>query len=214
MKIAAKHRFPAALELLLREATSSGTSMSPGITSMGGNRPKVMPLVRLFSFLIPTRAAVIEVHIGDQTILVPASRWEESALPAPMPIDREIMTSPMSDAVTLPLVRLAFGRSGDKGDSANIGIIARQPEYLPWIKRALTEEAVALYFAHLCDGTVTRFDVPGIHALNFVLTRALGGGGIASLRNDPQGKGYAQMLLDYPVPVTREVAKQISAGAE
>ncbi len=80
-------------------------------------------------------------------------------------------------------------------------MIARKPDYLPAIRAALTTEAVASWFAHLVEGPVERFDWPGIHGLNFVLHNALGGGGIASLRNDPQGKAFAQMLLDFPVPV-------------
>jgi len=107
---------------------------------------------------------------------------------------------------TVPLVRLAWGRSGDKGDAANIGIIARRPEFLPFIRAALTEQAVAGYFAHLVKGKVERFDLPGTHALNFLLQEALGGGGIASIRMDPQAKAYAQMLLDFPVPIPAEMA--------
>ena len=205
LKIAAKHQNPAALDLLLREATSSGTSMAPGITGMGGNRPKAAPVVRLFSFL--ASAADIDAKVciaGDTLCIAPALATGADAPLEPLSVVEDV-PSP-ADAVTLPLVKLAWGRSGDKGDSANIGVIARRSEYLPWIRSALTEKAVADHFAHLCDGTVTRFDLPGVNALNFLLTRALGGGGIASLRNDPQGKGYAQMLLDYPIPIPRELA--------
>ena len=101
---------------------------------------------------------------------------------------------------TLFVVTFLVGCS-DKGDDSNIGVIARKPDYLPAIRAALTTEAVAGWFAHLVEGPVERFDWPGIHGLNFLLHNALGGGGIASLRNDPQGKAYAQILLDFPVPV-------------
>jgi hypothetical protein len=107
------------------------------------------------------------------------------------------------DTVTVPLADLAWARSGDKGDSANIGVIARKPDYLPYIRAALSERAVADYFGHLVAGPVTRYEVPGIDALNFLLERALGGGGIASLRNDPQGKAYGQILLDHPVEIPK-----------
>jgi hypothetical protein len=103
--------------------------------------------------------------------------------------------------VEVPLIRLAWGRSGDKGDTSNIGIIARRPEWLPLLREQLTEDRVAQWLAHLVQGTVTRFDVPGIHALNFLCTRALDGGGMASLRNDALGKGMAQILLSMPVRV-------------
>ncbi|MGA2128978.1 MAG: hypothetical protein ABSG76_22840 [Xanthobacteraceae bacterium] len=108
---------------------------------------------------------------------------------------------------TLPLLALAVGRSGDKGNSANIGIIARRPEFLPWLRAALTSQAVKNFFAHTGVAAVERFEVPGIHALNFVLHDALGGGGVASLRIDPQGKAFAQMLMDLPVPVPRAIAE-------
>lgn len=207
MKIAAKHTQPAALDLLLREATSSGTSMSPGITGMGGNRPKVSPVVRLFSFLVPVGALEQRLHIEGRTLEVPSQIVADEQDPPPATVDLPEAGN-LFDAVDVPLIRLAWARSGDKGDHANIGVIARHPDYLPWIRQAMTEQAVADYFSHLCAGTVMRFDVPGIHGLNFLLTRALGGGGIASVRNDPQGKGYAQMLLDHRVPVPRELVER------
>ena len=101
-------------------------------------------------------------------------------------------------------MRLAWGRSGDKGDTANIGIIARRPEFLPLLRAQLTPAAVKAYFAHLVQGEVERYEVHGIHALNFLLHQALGGGGMASLRVDPLAKGYAQMLLDLPLAVPEE----------
>ncbi|MEP4753046.1 MAG: hypothetical protein ABJZ74_09915, partial [Nitratireductor sp.] len=94
----------------------------------------------------------------------------------------------------------------DKGDIANIGILARKPDYLPYIRTALTEEVVKGYFAHLCNGVIERFDLPGSNALNFLLHESLGGGGIASVRIDPQGKGFAQMLLDIEIPVPADLA--------
>ncbi|RUS16161.1 hypothetical protein BC937DRAFT_91560 [Endogone sp. FLAS-F59071] len=93
------------------------------------------------------------------------------------------------------LVKVAYDRSGDKGDCCNIGIIARDPKHYPYLKQALTEQVVANYMAHLCQGTVKRYELPGSYALNFVLTKSLGGGGLSSLRVDRQGKTYAQMLL-------------------
>ena len=110
-------------------------------------------------------------------------------------LDIEVLTGTMS----YTLGDLAYARSGDKGDSCNIGVIARDPKYLPYIKKYVTTEAVHSYFEHFIDsneGKVTRFDLPGINAVNFLLEKSLGGGGIASLRPDPLGKSFAQMLLD------------------
>jgi hypothetical protein len=103
--------------------------------------------------------------------------------------------------VDVPLVRLAWARSGDKGNTANIGVIARRPEWLPLLWARLTPQAVAAYLAHLVHGPVQRFHLPGIHAMNFLLHEALDGGGPASRRMDPLGKGLAQILLDMPVAV-------------
>ncbi|MEX0408891.1 hypothetical protein ABGN05_24945, partial [Aquibium sp. LZ166] len=94
-----------------------------------------------------------------------------------------------------------------------IGVIARKPEYLPYIRSALTEETVKDYFAHLCNGPVERFELPGTHALNFLLHDSLGGGGIASVRIDPQGKGFAQMLLDIQIPVPADLAARDGLNA-
>jgi hypothetical protein len=126
---------------------------------------------------------------------------EPHSLP-PSPKAQSILTP-------VPLIRLAYGRSGDKGNKANIGIIARQSEYLPYIWTALTPEVVASCFSRFLDGPVERFLLPGIHAINFVLHDVLGGGGMASLRNDAQGKGYAQILLTQPIDLPASLAEQI-----
>jgi hypothetical protein len=107
--------------------------------------------------------------------------------------------------VQVPLLRLAYARSGDKADTANIAVIARKPVYVPLIRRALTPALMAAHFSHLVRGPVQRFEAPGLSAFNFVLTQALGGGGMASQRIDPQGKAYAQMALEIPIPVPRSL---------
>ena len=104
--------------------------------------------------------------------------------------------------IEVPLKDLAWGRSGDKGDKANIGIIGRESEYLPWIAAKLTADYVGDRFAHfMASPDIDRYYMPGLPALNFLLHNALGGGGIASLRNDPQAKAYAQVLLDTPIAI-------------
>ncbi|HVT35428.1 MAG TPA: terpene utilization protein AtuA, partial [Nevskiaceae bacterium] len=89
----------------------------------------------------------------------------------------------------------------------NIGVIARKPEFLPHIRRALSVGAVKKYFAHVLEGgeggKVERWELPGTHALNFLLYNCLGNGGAASLRTDPQGKCFAQMLLDFPIAIPK-----------
>jgi hypothetical protein len=119
---------------------------------------------------------------------------------------------PPVKGVEVPLVKLAFGRSGDKGNTSNIGLVARRPEYLAIILGQVTPAAVKAYFAHLVKGEVKRFLLPGINACNFMLFEALDGGGPASQRMDPLGKGMAQMLLDFPIRVDRELAVQLGAA--
>ena len=202
LKLTVTHDERRALEIFAREVTSPGTSMSPGTTGFFGGRPKASSIVRLFSFVIPKDQVVNRVWMAGEEwpVELPTAGGFDTAsvkpaLPAPAP------APPSGPTVTVPLVRLATGRSGDKGNNSNIAIVARKPEYLPLIRHVLTPAAVAEHLGHLFDGArrVERFEVPGINALNFVLYDALGGGGIASLRNDSLGKAYAQMLLDFPV---------------
>jgi hypothetical protein len=122
-----------------------------------------------------------------------------------LPIDQQ-------DMIQMPLVQLAWGRSGDKGNKANIGIIARRQEYYPYIVSALTEQIVAQRFAHFIekqndDKSVEAYLLPGLHAINFLIHNVLGGGGVASVRNDAQGKGYAQILLATPISVPADLIK-------
>ncbi len=207
MRLAVAHTKREALEIFSREIAPAGTSWSPGTTGMGGGRPKVTPAVKPCFFLLEKSAceASITLDGGRQAVAVPVQGAYAESLrkPAPAPAQGAGLV-PQGATTAMPLVRLAWGRSGDKGDSANIGIIARRAEFLPLLRAQLTPDAVKQYLSHLVLGKVERYDVPGIHALNFVLHQALGGGGMASLRVDPLAKGYAQMLLDLPVVVPVE----------
>lgn len=218
LRIAVAHEEKSALEIFVREIAPAGTSMAPGTTGGGGGRAKPQPIVRLFSFLIPK--AMISPRIicdGHEMRFEPSHDHggEDQA------DDGEVANSPAMISVagtakeatqSVPLIRLAWGRSGDKGNDANIGIIARDRVFLPIIRAEVTAERVRDYFRHVVKGDVMRYDLPGVGAVNFLLKDALGGGGIASLRNDPQGKAYAQMLLDMPVDVPRSLLSRIFPG--
>ena len=93
------------------------------------------------------------------------------------------------------LIELAHARSGDKGDTANVGLIARRPEFYPLLVERVTAEAVKRHFDGLCRGDVERFELPNLGALNFLLHESLGGGGTVSLKTDAQGKTYSSALL-------------------
>ncbi|MGY6534143.1 MAG: acyclic terpene utilization AtuA family protein [Pararhodobacter sp.] len=200
VKIGLRHDDPKALEVFAREFAHPGVSMAQGLTGVLHGRPKPAPMVRVFSFLWPKAQVAVAADLDGRAIEVPdvpaAASSDAPALP-PMPG----YTLPPGDTATVPLRALAWGRSGDKGDDANIGLIARRAEYFPLLCAQMTDDRVAAFFAHYLQGGVTRYALPGFHALNFHLRAVLGGGGSASLRYDPQAKTYAQMLLDLPVTV-------------
>ncbi len=93
------------------------------------------------------------------------------------------------------LIKIAHARSGDKGDTANIGLIALKPEYYPLLVEKVTAERVKEHFAGICKGKVERFELPNLGALNFLLYEALGGGGTITLKHDAQGKTLSTALL-------------------
>lgn len=101
----------------------------------------------------------------------------------------------------IQLNSIAHARSGDKGDSANIGLIALKPEHYAVLAREVTAARVKQHFAELCTGEVERFELPNLHALNFVLHHALDGGGLVSLRTDNQGKTYSTALLRMEIDI-------------
>ena len=203
LRVAVMHPQKAALELFAREIAPAGTSWSPGTTGADG-RPSPSPSIRQFSFLIDKQRLTPRVLLGSRElpVVVPAGQDDVPA-PAARPAAAPGGPTTAGDSIEVPLVRVACGRSGDKGDTSNVGIIARKPEWLPLLRELLTEERVKEWLGHRVLGTVTRYDLPGIHAMNFLCTQALGGGGMASLRNDPLGKGMAQILLCMPVRVPR-----------
>lgn len=108
----------------------------------------------------------------------------------------------------VPLVQLAHARSGDKGDSANIGLIAYEAELYPILVEQVTAERVKAHFGDWVRGRVERYELPNLHALNFVLHEALDGGGTVSLRTDAQGKVLSAALLRLDVEVCGEVAER------
>ncbi len=208
MRLSVEHDDRRALEIFSREISPAGTSWSPGTTGFGSGRPKAAPIVRLTSFLLPKSDVRISMEVDGVReavdVFVPAERngadapdaaqADTARVPVPTPADD-------SETILVPLVAVAWARSGDKGDTANIGVIARDPAYLPILREQLTAASVGAYFAHLVRGATRRYDLPGIGAFNFMLDEALGGGGMASMRIDPLAKGMAQMLLDIPIRV-------------
>jgi hypothetical protein len=207
VKIAARHDQKEALALLGREIAPMSTGGVVGMTgSFGAGRVSPTPVIRMFSCLVPKTQVPVTIEMDGRSITLERAAksggFTAADLPAEAPAAPSLPTTgPNAATATVPLVALAYGRSGDKGDNANIGIFARRPEYEPILDAEVTEEAVAKYFAHRIQGKVTRWRLPGIGGFNFLLRQALGGGGMASLKADPLAKAFAQMLLDMPVRV-------------
>jgi len=217
LRVSVRHSKREALELFAREIAPAGTSWAPGTTGASG-RPSVSPSIRQLAFFVAkARFAPAVVFRGERIAVAIPSGTEDGA-------SRDVAADAgaagdagatgdanagsdahSTDLVDVPLIRLAWARSGDKGDTANVGVIARSAALVPVLRAQLTAERVAAHLAHLVDGPVVRYELPGIGGFNFVCERALGGGGMASLRNDPLGKGMAQMLLSMPMRVDPRV---------
>jgi len=125
---------------------------------------------------------------------------------------RPTAVPPYRRTALLQLRWLAHARSGDKGDTANVGLIALVPEYYDVLKREVTVPRVARHFKGMVSG-VERFELPNLNALNFLLHGALDGGGTISLKTDAQGKVYSTALLRMEVPVPAALARRLKPAA-
>ncbi|MEO0030278.1 MAG: hypothetical protein RIS94_36 [Pseudomonadota bacterium] len=213
LKIVVDHQNPAACALFGREQTTAimnmavGTSIAPIIAA-----PRAFPLTGMFFALIDRDRVAATVRIEGEEI-----PFTDPVIPAfdPALIVRP-STSPATDAgaVEVPLIRLAWARSGDKGRLFNVAVIARRAEYLPYIRLSLTEGAVADWYRHLFDdpaqARVDAYAVPGTHAINFVAHDAQGGGINLSPRFDAAAKSMGQHLLEMPVRVPAHLARELA----
>jgi hypothetical protein len=213
-RMVVNHQDKSATEMFLRAQRAISVSMAPGIATVALGAT-VAPVYRVFSFLLDKEHVSLGVAIDREVrpVAVATSGGFRDSLPArpdPLPV---AAAGTASD--TVPLLCLAWTRSGDKSDMSNIAVIARHPDYVPYLNAALSIEMVTRWYAHLFerpeDARVERFELPGLYALNFLLHGALGGGGSASLRFDPMGKALAQQLLDFPVPVSPAILRTLQS---
>ena len=209
LRLSLRHPQREALQLFAREFAAPGTSWSPGTTGGGGGRPAVQAVIVPGAFLVPRSEVVARVQLSGADVAesfeIPFGHPAPAGSPPQWP-DPAAPAAPTGPTRRVPLVALAWGRSGDKGDLSNIGLIARRPEWLPTLWAQVTQEAVMGWLGHLVKGPVDRYHLPGLHAMNLVIHQALDGGGPASLRLDPLGKGMAQMLLELPIEVPADWA--------
>lgn len=210
LRLMATHSNKNALIILSHEMAQASTGMAPGVMNYLGGRPSISPSIHLFSFFLPKNQVSVEVNLNKLNYQIDVATSPEYSSPPKKDKNSKVLSIIQEEEIKVPLIKLAFARSGDKGNHANIGVISRKPEYLPYIQSALTPESVAQYFNHVLEGTVECWNVPGINGINFLLKNSLGGGGMASLNIDPQGKTYAQQLLEYEIPVTEEIANGIN----
>jgi len=198
LKIGMRHAEKEGLQIFASEFAPFGL-VAQGMTGVFAGRPRVAPVFRVFHLLAEKGGVPVSVRIGDDVTdieIAPGTADARVSTPAP-----SNGGSPAS-SVSVPLRQLAYGRSGDKGDKANIGLMARRPEFAAVIREQVTTERVAAFFHHYAPGQVTRWELPGLHAFNFLIDSVLGGsGGTSTLRYDPQGKSYAAMLLTMPVTI-------------
>ncbi len=212
-KYGVHHSQPKALTFASAELAYLATSAAPGMSAFGVTRTKHQPLMRVHSTLINKNSVPINVQLGSDIIINQCylTPDESSDHPRVKFTDKQtVLTNagPQTNWQTVTLEQLAYARSGDKGDNASIGVIARKSEFVGIIHHQLTAKAVAQYFAHTIKGDVTRFEIPGFNAFNFFMTKALGGGGTGSVQIDSQGKTLAQMLLSIPIKIPKELLEQ------
>lgn len=201
MRIAITHSDKKAAAIFSREIAPAGTSYAPGTSgNFGMGRPNVTPLVKMFSCFVPKHMQTAVVQVGGEPV-----QYLEPEHPKARAETRPI-TERSFEKVTVPrellgkpLIEIAHGRSGDKGDTSNVGIVARKPEYWALLQHLLRPENVKNYLAHLVKGEIHTFELPQVQAFNLVMKEALDGGGMTSMRNDPLGKGMAQVLLNMKI---------------
>ena len=205
LKFAAKHQDIRAVGIMLKESVGLGLATPPGLSGFVGGRPKPSPIVRLFSFLIDKKNVKVTIDNGSISKKFLVNEPEDFDLSSIEKHKPPQVDDKDDQFIDVPLIKIAYGRSGDKGNKANIGIISRNEKFYPIICKYLTEDIVKKCFSKFLKGNVEKYYLPGSYSINFMLDDVLGGGGPASLRNDPQGKAYAQILLDQKIPVPKKL---------
>uniref|UniRef100_A0A7S1YC50 Uncharacterized protein n=1 Tax=Sexangularia sp. CB-2014 TaxID=1486929 RepID=A0A7S1YC50_9EUKA len=200
------------LATFTREVAPAATGMVPGLASAGAGRPKIRPMLEHVTLFVDRTRVSARVRVdANESIVSMHCAHTEVPTPSTSPQLVPRYTGLAEPMVRVRLVDLCYGRSGDKGDSANVALIARHPTHLPFLAHIVTESLIRHWFAHLlaATSTVTRFVLPGIAALNFLMTEALGGGGLNSLRLDNQGKTYGQLLLAQSIAVPQSMVQEV-----
>lgn len=195
--------------------------MAPGIIGVSGGRPRPTGNMVHFAVLVPKLSLVPRCTVGPGNFVINCpfapnlyhDLIADQPLVLPPMVDKYPPSWTNSPKVKIPLIAVCLARSGDKGDSANIGVISRNPMFYPYLNEILTENLVAEYMKHLLTpkSVVKKYLLPGSFSFNFFITKCLGGGGLSSLQIDRQGKSYAQLLLSMHVEIPAEWMKTFSS---
>ena len=204
LRFSARAADPKALGAMARELAGIALAGPAGICGAGG-RPQVSPAFGYWPARIPRSKVTARMWMDSHHEDHPCAAGP-SAAPAIAPETGGVAAAPRPARTSrVPLSRVAYGRSGDKGDNANIGIAALRPQLYPELLREVTAERVAAFYASNVHGPVTRFRLDNLCAMNFLLRNALGGGGTTSLLVDAQGKALAQGLMTMQIDVASEL---------
>lgn len=208
VKVGLRHPDRDALEIFAREFASLAL-VAQGMTGFFAGRPSVAPVYKVLHLLVPRAKVPLTLDWGDRASAVQVTPGRDDAITATPPmLEPSSLSSPAADQIEVPLRALAWARSGDKGDKANLGVLARRPEFVALLREQLTCARVAERFRLYHPGTVQRWELPGQHAINILIDAVLGGtGGTSTLRYDPQGKSFAAMLLAMPMRVPAQWAR-------
>jgi hypothetical protein len=220
LRLSAHHADRRSLEVFRKLLPAQILSGPPGVAVTGG-APVISEVVSYWPALIPQACALPRVRVlevrGSGT-LEPVAETGPMAWPVtqgtpevgPAVADNPVPAPAGAAKVRVPLMRIAHARSGDKGDTANIGLIGRSPECYAWLRDNISAALVKEWFAGTCLGHVERHEVANLWALNFLLEETLGGGGTMSLFIDAQGKTLSQALLRCMVEVPEALFATIS----
>ncbi len=212
LKVVVDHEDMGSAMMFWREQGSAIMNMAVGTTIppiLGA--PRAFPITEMHLFLIDRDRVTTQVTLDGKEIPFKEKGrrdFAESMIKRPP-------AQPTADGdVDVPLVKLAYVRSGEKGKLFNVGVIARKPEYLPFIRASLTADVVAENYRHLVEdgatGKVETFEMPGIHSINYIVYDAQGGGINVSPRFDAAAKGMGQLLLETPIKVSRAIAQELN----
>jgi hypothetical protein len=205
LRFSARAADPKPLARMAKELAGIALAGPAGICGAGG-RPQISPAFGYWPALIPRSHVTARVWIDGAEERFPCDSGACRPLEIPGNDHGDNKPHPPARTVRVPLSRIAYGRSGDKGDVCNVGIAALRPEFYPEILREVTADRVAEHYATNVRGPVTRHRLDNLGAVNFVMRNALGGGGTVSLLLDAQGKTLAQGLMTMVVDVDADLA--------